>query len=245
MISIVIPAYNNIELFKTAILSVLKQKDAVFEIIVSDDSKSTDIEDYCLQLRDPRIRYYRNIPSKGAIDNWNYGLSLAKGEYLILLHHDESFINPDYLSRIGQLLEKYDVAIHSKTVMCTSGVKTDKIPEWVKKIAINLKYPLFSLNVIGPCACVAIKRSVYKEFDNRLHWKVDTEWYFRILRKARNVYYSSSLEILSHHGHEGQITNTIDIKETNKKDIVCIKQKYGSPFVSMFVVLGQLLQKFK
>ena len=87
--SIVIPAYNQLSLLQRALDSVLCQKEADYEIIISDDSSDDKIERYIQELGNTNIRYYHHQQGKGAADNWNHGLQKATGQYLILMHHDE------------------------------------------------------------------------------------------------------------------------------------------------------------
>lgn len=245
MISVVIPTYKNLKLCQQAVASVLKQKECNFEVIITDDTPGNEIEDWANSLNSERIRYYHNNPSKGAIDNWNYGLSLANGENIILLHHDESFVNDTFLEQVEQKLAKWNVVVHGRSVMFGDKVKKDCVPHWFKKIGFALKYPLFTLNFIGPCACVAFHKSNAVDFDIRLHWKVDTEWYYRLFTNAKSVKYFDTPEIISHHGHQGQITNNINIAEVAAADIKIIKDKYNSFAVNFFLWVGKLLYKLK
>lgn len=245
MISVVIPTYKNLALCQQAVDSVLKQKECDFELIITDDTPGKEIEDWVNSLDSERIRYYHNVPSKGAIDNWNYGLSLAKGDNFILLHHDESFADDNFLEQVEQKLAKWDVVVHGRSVMFGDKVKKDRVPHWFKKIGFALKYPLFTLNFIGPCACVAFRKSVAVDFDTRLHWKVDTEWYYRLFKNANSVKYFNTPAIISHHGHQGQITNNINIEEVAAADIKIIKEKYNSLAVNFCLWIGQQLYKLK
>lgn len=245
MISIIIPTYKNLELCQQAVASVLKQKSCDFELIITDDTPGNEIEDWVSTLPSNKIRYYHNCPSKGAIDNWNYGLSLVKGDTIILLHHDESFAHENYLERLSCLLKDNDVVVSNKQVIFASGIKKERFPKWIKRPFILLKYPLFAINVIGPCACVAFKRKYLQEFDNRMHWKVDIDWYFRILKGTNRILYIDTDEIVSHHGHEGQITNNINIKEMSKTDTTIIKKKYNSLIINFCMLLGKFLYRIK
>ena len=245
MISVIIPTYKNLELCKQAVASVTKQKGCDYEVIITDDTPGNEIEEWAMSQSSGIIRYYHNVPSKGAIDNWNYGLSLAKGDILILLHHDEAFINEDYLEKISLQLKRNDVVISNKKVIVASGVKKERFPNWIKRPIIYLKYPLFAINVIGPCACVAFRKEFLQEFDNRMHWKVDIDWYFRILKSAKKVLYINSQEIISHHGHEGQITGNINVREVSDADTKIIKEKYNSFIINWLMILGKLLSKLK
>lgn len=245
MISIIVPSYKKIELLSNALNSIIKQQYSDYEIIIVDDTPDNSIEEYCKDLGYSEVRYHHNNPPKGAIDNWNYGLSLAEGNKVILLHHDESFCNDDYLYRLDKLLDNYDVVISNKKVIVASGFKKERFPNWIKRPFIFLKYPLFAINVIGPCACVAFRKEIMQEFDNRMHWKVDIDWYYRILRKAKTIIYIDSEEIISHHGHEEQITNNINIKEVSAADSKIIKSKYKNIKVDFCLWIGEVLSKLK
>jgi len=243
MTSVIIPAYKNLELFRQAAHSVMAQSLSDLELIVVDDTPNDTIANYCKTLNDKRIRYYHNHPLKGATNNWNYGFSIAKGDNIILLHHDESFANSNYLERVELLLREYDVIISNKKVLIANKEKKERFPKWIKQLVIYSKYPIFSLNVIGPCACVAFRKEFLQEFDIRMHWKVDIDWYFRVLKSARRIKYLESKEILSHHGHEDQITNNIDINANNKSDIALIKEKYKNCLINISLMLGKVLLK--
>ena len=85
--TIVIPTYNNLDLFKSAYSSVCKQDFKDYEIIVVDDSDDSSIADYVSSLNNPILIYRHHVPSAGAVNNWNHGLQLASGKYVIVLHH--------------------------------------------------------------------------------------------------------------------------------------------------------------
>ena len=100
--SIILPSYNNFELFKEALESILKQKDVSFEIIICDDSEDNYIEEYVKSIHHNHIIYSHNIAPTGAVKNWNYGLEKAHGQYVMILHHDERMDNPNHLYEAEQ-----------------------------------------------------------------------------------------------------------------------------------------------
>lgn len=241
--SIVIPAYNNLELFKSALTSVLIQNFENYEIIVVDDSQNDQICDYLNKLCLSRIRYYHNHPSKGAVQNWNYGLSLSEGDAIIVLHHDESFINSDYLFKLNTILDNYDIVIANKKIVTEYGEKKERFPNWYKKLTLLLAFPIFSLNVVGPCACICFKRELMIPFDQRMHWMVDVDWYYRLLNKSRRRKYISSKEILSRHGHCDQISVNIMIDKAKSEDVKILKEKYNNNvIIAMMLKLAKLFR---
>ena len=164
MISIVLPTYNNLTLFKQALQGIRIQKDVRYELIVVDDSSNNEIENYVSGKKN--IKYYHNTPSLGAVRNWNFGLSLAQGEMVILHHHDEFFVDEYHLSKIANALVSYDVVISNIKVNRGGGYNILNIPSWLKRLTIKMPSLLMINDMIGPCACVAFNRDVTEKFDD-------------------------------------------------------------------------------
>ena len=219
--SIVIPAYNQLSLLQRALNSVLCQKEADYEVIISDDSSDDKIERFIQQLNNLDIHYYRHQRGVGAADNWNYGLQMATGQYMILMHHDEEMKQDDYLKRVQRQMEQgTDITISD---VCVNGKrKLQHYNRWLKEYICKHPALLFLINVIGPCACLTFRREQLQTFNTDLRWLVDVEWYYRILNSKKPVCIHT-LTIQSHHGHEAQISQTINMKKAflSDKSILC------------------------
>lgn len=106
--SIGIPAFKG-RFLEECIKSILSQTFTDFELIVVNDCSPDDILSIVTSFNDPRIRYYENEINTGAenvIDNWNKCLSLAKGDFFILMGDDDKMA-PDYLKEFDNLINKY------------------------------------------------------------------------------------------------------------------------------------------
>lgn len=243
MISVIIPTYNNLSLVENALYHIKKQSYKDYEIIVVDDSTNEDIQKFIADQ--PNIRYYHNCPALGPVSNWNYGLSLAKGEYVILHHHDEYFDNENHLSEIVHQLKNHDVVVSNVKVFVGKIEHKIIVPTFVKRLFLMVPSLFLFSNVIGPCACFAIKKSFYEPLDENLVWKVDSEWYYRILKNKR-IAYINNYCIYSKHGHSEQITGSINISERTQLDIEYLKQKYSGNKWALFILkLSQLCEKLK
>lgn len=239
--SIVIPAYNNLPLLQRALSSALQQQGVQLEVIVTDDSTMPDIEQYMTTVSDPRLRYVHNQPSLGAVSNWNSGLRMATGEYIILMHHDEALTGTDHLLRLQQHLDagaevvvtNFQVTINGRTKLCRYG-------PWFKRLVLRHPSVLFLVNVIGPCACVAFRRSLYTPFCDDLRWLVDVEWYYRLLLRRR-VIYDPTILIHSIYGHKGQITLNIDIMQTFRSDRAILLRRHPQTSVRVMLWLYKAL----
>lgn len=95
LFTVFIPTYKRTELFKEAILSVLRQWHVPFlwEIVVVDnepyDGKMNGIEKFIRQIDNPRVLYYRNSENLRPGDNFNRGFLLSRGKWIMMLHDDD------------------------------------------------------------------------------------------------------------------------------------------------------------
>jgi glycosyltransferase involved in cell wall biosynthesis len=105
VVSIGMPVYNGEKYISEALDSLLKQTFTDFELIISDngsfDSTQAICEDYV--RRDSRVRYFRQIANKGAVDNFRFVLDQAKSKLFMWAAHDDLWA-PDYLKDAMALL---------------------------------------------------------------------------------------------------------------------------------------------
>lgn len=90
--SIVVPTYHTPELFlRQMVESVLGQTFCRVELCIADGSDDDRVEKIVreYQQTDGRIKYQRLSENKGISQNTNAGLSMATGEYIGLLDHDD------------------------------------------------------------------------------------------------------------------------------------------------------------
>lgn len=81
-------------------------------------------------------------------------------------------------------------------------------------------------------------------FNPSLCWAVDYEWYYRMLQNSR-VRYLRTNYIRSHHGHKGQISQTIDIQKVRQSDNETLRKMYVSHLrIRLFLFIGKSIHKF-
>lgn len=124
MVSIIIPVFQAAEFLEETIKSVINQTYKQWELILVDDG-STDVSgDICdkYALNDCRIHAYHK-KNGGQSSARNYGLSLAKGQYIYMMDNDDT-INVDAISTLVYLIEEYhtDIAACSYNVINENGI---------------------------------------------------------------------------------------------------------------------------
>ncbi len=104
--SCVIPAYESPHLVARALVSALTQREIALEVLVSDDSASLAVRELVAGFAAPALRYLQGPRSGNAVENWNHGLAHARGRTCALLHQDEFFLDPLYLRRAVDALDR-------------------------------------------------------------------------------------------------------------------------------------------
>ena len=106
LVSLCIPTYRRAAFIGETLQSALQQTVTDFEIIVVDDASPDNTAEIVASYVDPRIRYYRNEHNLGVPENLNYTLSLARGEFMMLLE-DHDLLVPTYLEETLRVMCKY------------------------------------------------------------------------------------------------------------------------------------------
>lgn len=113
--SLVYPTCNRPHFIEMAIHFLSRQDYENFEIIVSDNY--TDFSLSCLKICETspikeKIRYVKPPKPLGMIENWNYALQFAKGDY-ISFFTDKNFLLPGTLNVLNQVLSCKNIDIAS------------------------------------------------------------------------------------------------------------------------------------
>jgi glycosyltransferase involved in cell wall biosynthesis len=212
-VSVCIPCYNNLALFKRCIQSVLIQDFTNYEIIVSDDSTNDDIEDYINSLAIQNCFYVHNRSPFGSPANWNNAINMASGKYIKLLHHDDYFTDKASLGKYVNGLGRSgaDFAF-SQTRIIYKGDNTShthiQTSTQLEKISNNPAFLFFS-NVIGAPSAVCFKADKSILFNENYKWLVDVEFYLRYLTIHPSFISIGEPLVTVVAGEEGQVTRSV------------------------------------
>lgn len=133
LVSIAIPAYKA-EFLSEAIDSALGQDYTNIELIIVNDASPYDLDGILARYNDSRIRYYKNEKNLGKqsiVLNWNKCLSLAKGEFFVLLCDDDILL-PSFVSDLLKLSERYPSCnvFHARKYNMYSDGRKEASPVW-------------------------------------------------------------------------------------------------------------------
>ena len=137
-ISVLMPVYKTPEKYlREAIESILNQTFRDFEFLILDDCPEQSVEQIIHSYDDSRIKYIKNPSNCGISASRNRLISLAQGEYLAVMDHDDIALpkrfekevmfldnNPD-VGIVGTWYERFPQKKSKKMYIIDSQIKRD------------------------------------------------------------------------------------------------------------------------
>lgn len=118
--SIFIPIYNDSRWLPGAIESVLAQTYPDWELVISDNASTEEVEQLVRAYPDERIRLHRWATHVPPIDNFNRSIELCRFEWLQILSADDR-LRPECLARMAERLRSSEGK--SRTAVVLTGCR--------------------------------------------------------------------------------------------------------------------------
>ncbi len=181
-----------------------------YEVIITDDSPDDAVERVVRRYGDARVRYYRNAERKGSPENWNEAVRRATGRYIKMMHHDDWFLSGESLGSFVEALEKDGASLaFSAAHVCDEAGKVVRIEGATAEEVAGLRRDpkaLFPGNFIGVPSATIYRNRGGQEYDRRMRWLVDMEFYIRYLRHEPGVAYVERALVGRTSGSAEQVT---------------------------------------
>lgn len=111
-VSVIIPTYNRASTVLRALESVLRQKEASFEVLMVDDGSTDDTAGKIKKLAEtkPHLQYLFE-PNSGPSSARNLGISHARGEFIAFLDSDDEWLPGKLAAQLEYFEENPDSPI--------------------------------------------------------------------------------------------------------------------------------------
>lgn len=189
-ISIIVPAYETPKKFLIQMIqSVQRQTYANWELCIADGGVNDQVVKNTIekiQKKESRIKYKKLDKNLGISGNTNAALSLATGEIIALLDHDD-ILAPNALFEVVKAYNEnshIDV-VYSDEDKISMDLKTHFEPHFKPDFSVDL---LQSNNYI--CHLFTVKKHIIDlvgNFDDRFDGSQDHDFIFRCTEKARKI----------------------------------------------------------
>jgi glycosyltransferase involved in cell wall biosynthesis len=241
-LSLLIPSYEYAAGVDRILQALASQRPPGVECIIRDDSSSNDVKDMVnahIQQKDVAcLTYVRSPEPKGAVYNWNALMAMARGEYIVLMHHDEAPLGPDFFANLYRELHA-DSGTDVLVLGCMVGQESSALlrrhmPAAIQSLLVRMLGSGYLLrhNFIGPPSVFVVRRNASLPFDVRLMWLVDVDWMNRCMRPDNmRSKISRCCRVASLQRNAASITSTLgnQVREIEKAELkqICAGQHVG------------------
>lgn len=229
LVSICIPAYEQVVYLERTLASILDQSFLDHETIITDDSTSGSVEalvDRYRQRFGDRLTYVRNRPAKGTPENWNTAVALAKGTYIKVMHHDEWFADAASLGQFVKTAKAEDAAFVFSSVIThvANSERSWELHPTDEEVAAIRKTPELIMlgNIIGPPSTTFYRRDLGISYDGRFKYVVDMAFYIQAFQRAGRVarIHAPLIHAVSDADHN--VTNSCHVPEIELREYVLL-----------------------
>lgn len=233
--------------------SIATQQYRNLEVIVTDDSPDDSVQrtvqTFEQAAQDIPVVYYKNNPALGMPGNWNLGLSHCRGEWLKIMHDDDWLASENSLQVFHDTAQRSDkkfifaayntVLEHSQK---TQTILSDKI---ARQQLIREPMTILAKNIIGPPSVTLVHHSVKEQYDERLQWRVDVDYYIRILRREKEFEYIPECLVNVGMGDK-QVTQAVKYnKAIEIPEAHVLLEKYGTTSLRNIIVYDSWWRFFR
>lgn len=179
LVTVAMPVYNAGPYLREAVLSIISQTYTHWQLLIVDDGSTDKALDSIKDIRDDRIRIFRDGENKGLATRLNEAIYLAEGEYFARMDQDDI----SYPARF----EKQVAALSDDAALDLACVRAVTISE----DGIIVGYLPYQLTHAG------ITASPWRGF-HMPHptWMGKTAWFKRHLYSADRPYFCEDQELL-------------------------------------------------
>ena len=231
-ISICIPAYKRTEFLKRLLDSIKIQSYTNFEVIVTDDSPSSEVAALCKQYTGSfQLNYDKNQKQLGTPENWNAGIRRASGQWIKLMHDDDWFSSAESLQQFVSAVERHPecdffFSAYNNVNESNGDVKLLSAPTGMLQRVMANPAVLLAGNIIGPPSGTMYKNAPAILYDSNLKWLVDIEFYIRYL-KGRKFFYIDQPLVNIGIGDEQVTQFTFRVAEVEIPEYFKVLEKIG------------------
>jgi teichuronic acid biosynthesis glycosyltransferase TuaG len=198
LISVIIPTYNRSNTIQSSIESVLNQTYTNIEVIVIDDASSDDTEWIIQNIKDDRIKYFKNLENRGAHFSRNRGVSKAKGSLIAFQDSDDLWRKHKLKMQIQYINEGYDIVSSAMDRYRIGSKLSQKITNAGDQSMEVSPSDLFPGNFISTQTLLLRKAVLYDvQFDEKLPAVEDWDFIVRASEKWK-VYFSNEALVESY-----------------------------------------------
>ncbi len=221
IITFAIPYHTNKDYLILAVESVLKQNSEKWQLIILDNHSEEDASDYINNLKNPKVKYFRNSENVGMAQNWNLCIEKAETNKVCILHADD-ILEPDYLQQILEISNSYPQAAAwycGAKIIDKNGKPKFSLADWYKKftqpqykdtLILTGEKALISLingsHIFCPTICYNKSKFPKSGFNKEYKFVTDFDIITRILLNGETIVGKPHLKLYKYRRYNSNLT---------------------------------------
>jgi len=269
LVSIIIPFKDKPELLKKCVDSILKKSTYKNLEIILINNRSLEKETFdlieLLQKKDNRVKLFEYDAPFNFSEINNYGISVAEGEYVLLLNSDTFVINNNWIEAMLEHSQRPEVGAvgaklyypngtvqHAGIIIGIGGVAAESFKGISRMDGgyFNRARIIQNLSAVTG-ACLMVKKTLYKEIGgfNEEDLKIafnDIDFCLRIREKGYLNVFTPYAELYHYESASRGYENTPEKKERFGREVRYIRERYveilknGDPYYNINLSLNSV-----
>lgn len=212
LVTAIIPTYNRKEYLENAIQSVANQSYSNIEILVIDDGSHSN---YAQSVCDKFSNCYYLYKENGGLSSArNYGINLAKGEYIAFLDDDDYWLETKIEKQVEILLKNKDIdCVHSSAAVIDENDKLTGDIIGASPNKINKRSGYVFWNALGTWVVKSptplIRKTVFQSdllFDESIKVGEDVDFYQRMFYRHKVYYINEPLAFYREYNNSARLS---------------------------------------
>jgi glycosyltransferase involved in cell wall biosynthesis len=231
-VSVVIPTRERAETLEYTIKTALNQTLQAYEVIVSDNFSQDHTKQVFDSFNDARLKYVNTMQRLSMTDNFNFGVSHATGDYIIIIGDDDG-IMPNAIDKFCKVIDTHPSDLYTWPrhgyvwPSNNKGAQLERIAEVSEPVEINIRKQLgqmlqkgLLLNSAMPNTYhSATHRRVYDEIKKetgKYHQTTNPDEFMLFTLPAYREYAVNVGEALTANGHSPKSNSGTTLNKKNK-----------------------------
>lgn len=211
LISVCIPVFNGEKHIGESMSSVLRQTEENFELIVVDNCSTDRTLEIVSSFNDSRIKIFKNTFNIGSTGNFNRCIELSRGEYFVLLPHDDLLLATALKTFSGPLIADPQIGLvySSYYAINGNGKQTNFIMVAPRNKIMSSEEALREFIRYGnPVQCAMVRKELFSSlgaFDANSIIMTDIDMWCRIALNGNKIaYFNNPQNCVRVHPEQGQ-----------------------------------------
>ena len=211
LITVVLPVYNGGEYLKLSVASVLEQNFQQYEFLIMDDQSNDGSYEWLEQLKDARIKLYRNPQNKGLFYNLNFLIAQSSSN-LIKLWAQDDIMYPQCLGAFVDFHQQHPgigFSYSGRDIIDANGKikenkSVDNTPEIIST-ELHARIAYYTGSIAGNIANVCINKKALDKvgpFNEQMKISADFDMWVRLARDHDTGFIKEKLIQLRDHDNQ-------------------------------------------